>query len=230
MTRDSRPISRRSPNAARTKRSMSVGVRAAVAFAAASALALGATPARAEPGHLLVDWGRMILDLDSLARHRAESPDALASARSLSTSTTGDLLPNNQGNAWFGVAPRVSLVARDWGSAFKIAGDRLSLVDTARLSESTRMIVSRVRLSNTRFAPFTQVGAGQWRTDPNLLPLLPRSTELAAQLGGGMEIKLSPSWDLACEAAVTMIYREQPDANIQTPRLWSTMFASRVTF
>ena len=148
--------------------------------------------------------------------------------------STADPYEGNPGNAWFGAAPRVSFVARDWGTSLRLAGDRLSLVDAMRLSQSTRMIVTRVRFGDLRFArvtPFAQVGLGQWRTDTNIMPLTPRSTEIAGQAGGGIEIQVSRSWQLALESSVTALYREQrEDTSIPQTRFWSAMFASRLEF
>jgi opacity protein-like surface antigen len=144
----------------------------------------------------------------------------------------GQPLVQNSGNAWFGVAPSVSFVARDWGTSFRLSGDRLSLVDALRLSESTRMVLTRVRLSNnSRITPFVQLGVGQWRTDTNILPLTPRATELAAQVGAGVELHITRGWQLACEAGGTMFIRDaRSSENIAQTRLWSTMIASRIVF
>ena len=116
----------------------------------------------------------------------------------------------------------------------RLAGDRLSLVDAMRLSQSTRMIVTRVRFGDlqvSRVTPFAQVGLGQWRTDTNIMPLTPRSTEIAGQAGGGIEIQISRTWQLAAESSVTALYREQrEDTSIPQTRFWSAMFASRFEF
>lgn len=189
-----------------------------------------ATTAQADTRGVM-DWGRALVELDQLARSGAEG--ASDTART-AAERTSQLLVQNGGNAWFGVAPRVALVARDWGSAYRLAGDRLSLVDGMRLSESTRMVMSRVRVGDphiTRISPFAQVGVGQWRTDPNLLPLTPRSTELATQLGGGFELRLGRGWQLACETAMTVLVPgERLPGNLGGSRLWSTTVASRVDF
>jgi hypothetical protein len=133
-------------------------------------------------------------------------------------------------NDWLGVRPTVSLVARDWGSSFRVAGDRLALVDALRLTSSTRMVLSRVRMSDARISPFAQVGLGQWRTDPYLLPLTPSYTEIAAQAAAGVEMRLKGTWQVALETATTVLYRERGGSDMPAPHMWSTTIASRVDF
>lgn len=223
----------------RTTTHAKTGVRAAIAAVALAATALVPTSANAEPGRTGVDWMRVLVELDLVARRGADVLDTprctdagcYAPAVALHSAHGADPNPHNAGNAWFGVAPTVSLVARDWGSAFKVAGDRLALVDAMRITSSTRMVLSRVRLNGHRITPFAQLGVGQWRIDPYLMPLTPRQTEIAAQLGGGVEMRLLPQWQLALETTATVIYRDdrQP-VDAALPRMWSTMLASRFEF
>lgn len=192
--------------------------------AAAAALAVTTSVAEAHAEPKGVDWLRVIVELDRYARGAAEdaSPTGPAAARA------SDPNPESMGNAWFGVAPRVALVARDWASSTRIAGDRLSLMDAMRLSASTRMVVGRARLSRARFAPFVQLGLGQWRVDRDYLPLTPATIEVAAQLGGGVEVRLAHGWQLAAEASATTLIRDgQSDAVPQTI-LWGSKIAARV--
>lgn len=197
-------------------------------------------PAKADPGDN-VDWTRVLVELDLVARRGVDMFETQRCAEVLSGNGGGCYVENvrlreralepsfqSSGNAWFGVAPRVSLVARDWASSFKVAGDRLALVDAMRLTSSTRMVMTRVRISDRRFTPFMQLGLGQWRMDPYLLPLAPRNPEIAAQVGGGFEIAILHNWQMAVETSATVIYRDdvQP-VDAATPRMWSTMFASR---
>lgn len=182
---------------------------------------------------------RVLVELDLVARRGADVIDTprctaagcYAAPPALRLAHNPDPNPHNAGNAWFGVAPTVSLVARDWGAAYKVAGDRLALVDAMRLTSSTRMVLSRVRLNGHRITPFAQLGVGQWRIDPYLMPLTPRQTEIAAQIGGGVEMRLLPQWQLAFETTSTVIYRDdrQP-VDAALPRMWSTMLASRLDF
>lgn len=190
-------------------------------------------PALAETGPIAgavaVDWGRLLAELDAYARYGAERPVASAPQQAAAERTSQPYV-QNAGNAWFGVAPRVSFVARDWGGSYRLTGDRLSLVDAMRLSSSTRMVLSRVRFGDfgtTRITPFTQAGFGQWRTDPAILPFMPRATEVAAQLGGGVEVNVARNWQLACETSGTFFIRDGREDLRQT-MLWSATLATRM--
>lgn len=203
-----------------------------VAMAAISAVLALASPAAADDSRSAIDWGRLLVRLDTFARTGAEQPNAVQHGNG--HDPQNEPYTQNPGNAWFGVAPRVAFVARDWGTAYRLAGDRLSLTDAMRLSQSTRMVVTRVRLGDlsvARVTPFAQIGLGQWRTDTSLMPLTPRDTELAGQAGGGFEIQISSKWQMAAESSLTAFYREQREAeNVPQTRLWSVMFASRLEF
>ncbi len=195
--------------------------------------------AHAEPAPS-VDWTRLLGDLDTFARKGADvldSPrcslagcqtDTNATASAPERSAANHL--HNTGSTWFDLTPKFSLVARDWSSAYKVAGDRLALVDALRLTSSTRMALSRVRVNDSRISPFAQVGLGQWRTDPYLLPLTARYTEIAAQAAGGMEVRLIGTWEIALETTMTMLYRETHDASMPAAQIWSSTFASRIDF
>lgn len=202
------------------------------ATVAGAAIAMStATTAHAEPTGVGVDIARVFLDLNAYARGNAEKPQPSTNAAQQHSERTNQLYLQNGGNAWFGVAPSVAIVARDWGTAYRLAGDRLSLVDAMRLSESTRMVMSRVRLSNTRVTPFAQLGVGQWRTDTNLMPVFKKTTDVAGQVGGGVEVRLTESWQVACESAATLLIRDTREAdNLPYTHLWSATFASRLQF
>lgn len=176
-----------------------------------------------------VDWMKALVDLDRIARGGAErptlNPPPKQPARLV---TTDDPSPHNMGNAWFGVAPRVTLVARDWASSTRLLGEPLSVVEQLRLAASTRMVVGRARLSGTRFTPFLQVGLGQWRVDRNYLPLTPHTIEVASQFGTGFELRLTRRWQLAAEATMTTLIREGQHDSVPENLLWSTLVASRL--
>jgi hypothetical protein len=207
----------------------------AVACVAAVGLLTVAAPARADESRAAIDWMTKLVQIDQYARTGSErSQPTVPSRADERTLPTSEPYEQNPGNAWFGVAPRVSFVARDWATSLRLAGDRLSVVDAMRLSRSTRMIVTRVRFGDlrvSRVTPFAQIGLGQWRTDSNIMPLTPRSTEIAGQTGGGIEIQVSRTWQLAVESSMTALYREQrEDTSIPQTRFWSAMFASRLEF
>jgi hypothetical protein len=178
-----------------------------------------------------VDWTKVLTELDRVARSGTERPAPITPLRQQGRpAPIDDPSPQNMGNAWFGVAPRVTLVARDWASSTRLAGDRLSLVEQMRLSASTRMVVGRVRLSGARFTPFLQVGLGQWRVDRNYLPLTPNTIEVASQLGTGFELRLTRRWQLATETTLTSLIREGQNNSLPQTMLWSAFVASRVEF
>lgn len=194
--------------------------------------------AHADESRAAIDWMTKLVQIDQFARTGSERPQLVLPSRSSGSDRpalgTSEPYEQNPGNAWFGAAPRVSFVARDWATSLRLAGDRLSLVDAMRLSQSTRMIVTRVRFGDlrvSRVTPFAQVGLGQWRTDTNIMPLTPRSMEIAGQAGGGIEIQVARTWQVALECSVTALYREQrEETSIPQTRFWSAMFASRLEF
>jgi hypothetical protein len=187
-----------------------------------------------------VDWARVLSDLDTVARKGADvldSPRCGSAGCQTDTNATAHaperlVFTRLQSNAreWVGLDPKFSLVARDWNEAYKVAGERLALVDALRLTSSTRMVLGRVRANDSRISPFAQVGLGQWRTDPYLLPLTARYTEIAAQAASGVEIRLIGTWQMAFETTMTMLYRESRDESMPSAHNWSTTFASRVDF
>jgi hypothetical protein len=190
-----------------------------------------------------VDWMRLLTELDTVARKGADVIDSpRCSSAGCQTVTNATAAPPerlnphrspNTGREWFGLSPKFSLVARDWSSAYKVAGsgDRLALVDQLRLTSSTRMVLTRVRANESRISPFAQVGLGQWRTDPYLLPLTLRTTQIAAQVEGGVELRLIGTWQVALESSLTMLYREDRSETMPPAmQVWSTTFASRVDF
>jgi hypothetical protein len=204
------------------------------AFAVASTLASSAAMADTN------EWARVLSDLDAVSRKGADvldSPRCTPAGCQTDTNATAaapergvKLNVQDTTNDLVTFRPTVSLVARDWGSSFRVAGERLALVDALRLTASTRMVLTRFRMTDARISPFAQVGLGQWRTDPYLLPLTPSYMELAAQAAGGIELRLMGSWQIALESTMTSIYRERSDSTMPSPHVWSSTFASRVDF
>jgi hypothetical protein len=174
------------------------------------------------------DWLKLIYDVDAVARGNFDKATKNALPSALPASE--DPNPENLGNAWFGVAPTVTLVARDWRSSMRLAGDRLSLVDAMRLSASTRMVVGRARWSGSRFTPFLQIGIGQWRVDHTYLPLTPNTEDVAGQWGGGFELRMTRGWQVAAETSATTLLRESQNNSVPQTMLWSAFVASRVEF
>ncbi len=205
----------------------------ATAVAAALAIGLGllARDARADgTPRLSVDWGKLgdvlrqapgiLLPREHDAEHaeRGEHAD-------------GADIPLAE-RRWIGLAPRMSLVARDWGASQLLVGD-LTVTDQLRLTRSSRMVVSRVRLAEGRLVPFAQLGIGEWRVDRSLVPALPLNQQLAAQAGAGFELTVAPSFAVALEADWTLLWNDDIAAQPQTiarPNLWGSLLAARARF
>ena len=202
-----------------------------VAGAMALASLFVADTARADGAmRLSVDWSKLESVLrDGPASFLPGESKRQSQPQSQSASLGGDRGDGSQ-LKWFGLSPHISLIARDWGGAQVIFG-HLALTDQVRLTRSSRMVVSRVRLADGRVAPFVQGGIGQWRVDTDLMPVLPRDVELATQLGGGVEVAFPHALTLAIEADHTILIREEHEPQmISPPHLWGTFLAARIVF
>lgn len=195
------------------------------AFATVAALLAVSSASRAEVmPRLTVDWSKL-LDQGS-ALIETQSVLSKPEARPL-------VAQPELGSTWIGVAPRMSLVVRDWAGAQKLAGGQLALTDAMRSSRSLRMVVTRLRFGapGTRLVPFVQAGLGEWRVDTDVLPLQMRDQELAAHFGGGFECRMTKGWLFAAETGATVLYRETHEPQqVVSPRMWNTFLASRVVF
>jgi len=196
----------------------------ALGAAAVIAITLGSTTARAE------ETSRANLDWEKLADAIRTGGEMLFPREGFAVRPT-TLRREQEIERWVGVTPHLSLVARDWSGVQLLMGGHVALTDQLRLSRSSRMVVSRVRLADGRIAPFAQLGLGQWRIDTDLMPVLPRDTELATQLGGGFELKLAPRWRLALEVDYTLLYREGHEPQqVAGTRLWGAFLATHAAF
>ncbi len=171
---------------------------------------------------LTVQWGKLI---DVIHRGSA----ALLPEKGWQIGREPSHTPSDE-LRWVGLSPHVALNARDWDAARVLVG-HLSPTDQIRLSRSSRMFVTRLRLADGRISPFAQVGLGQWRIDTDLMPVLPRDVELAGQLGGGFEMIVSRLAAVAVEVDYTILYRERREPQmVSEPRLWGTFLVARVQF
>lgn len=204
-----------------------LGIKIAAVAAVAAGL-LVATPAKAEQP---ADFMKVLVEADHFFRTgQVESGKPKIQPKHDAQLTLDDPSPKNMGNAWFGVAPKVTLVARDWSQSTRLLGDKMGFIDNVRLAQSTRMVVSRVRLNSARFTPFMQLGVGQWRVDRRYVPNMPLMVEIAGQLGTGFEMRISKRVQLAAEFSATTLIRY--DVNEQQPQnvLYSALMASRIQF
>jgi hypothetical protein len=193
------------------------------------------SPAASAEGslRLSVDWGKLEAVLRdgpaALLPQPQETPAANA-ANVANAANAANAHGDRNELKWFGLSPHVSLIARDWGGAQLLVG-HLALTDRLRLSRSSRMFVSRVRLADGRFAPFAHVGLGQWRVDTDLMPVLPRDVELAAQYGFGFELAITRRVTLAIEGDHTILIRDQHEPQmIAAPNLFGGFVGARALF
>jgi hypothetical protein len=204
----------------------------------ALAVTLVVSQARADSGggisvRMTADWGEALgKGMTWLAAQSERGREAQSPRRSEIASTTSTAAsPGELGSAWFGVAPHVSFVARDWGGAKSLAGGPIAVTDAVRVTRSCRMVMSRIRLGEGRVVPFGQLGLGQWRVDPEWVPHLPNNVEIAGQFGAGVEFHMTPGWEIAAETGLTVLYREVHEPQqLTAPRMWGTFLASRYEF
>jgi len=124
-----------------------------------------------------------------------------------------------------------SLIARDWKGAMAIAGGSTLPTDEIRLTRSSRMMLGRLSLGDGPIVPFAHFGVGEWRYDPELLPLMPHNEEYAAQASGGIEIRISPGAAFAWEADYTMLCRSRREPqNHPNPYLLGTFAVLETRF
>jgi hypothetical protein len=161
---------------------------------------------------------------DPTARSTADAPTAL---RPLGP----ERLPAAEQQPLFDLSPNASVVARDWRGSMKIIGARTMLVDDLRPTASNRMVMGRVATNAARISLFAQVGAGEWRIDTVMFPGAVSYSEVAGQLGGGFELRLTPTLRVASELQYTMLYRDlHYAAGEVAPRMTSFVVAAAGTF
>jgi hypothetical protein len=205
----------------------------AIGAATLVAVTLLAPNSHADEGvRLTVDWSKLAeIIRDGGATLAPELGLRLGSEDTPPASAGGATAPTTEEVRWFGKSPQLGLVARDWGEARVLVGRHLSPTDQIRLSRSSRMFVTRLRLADGRLAPFAHIGFGQWRVDRDLMPALPHDVELAGQLGGGFELAIGRRAKLAMEADYTLLYREQHEPQmVCRPQLWSAFLVAQAQF
>ena len=194
-------------------------------------LALGAT---LTPSVAAADGAvRVSVDWDKLAVLLHEGPGSLLPREAGVTgrAETVDQAHGGVPSSWIGMSPRLALVARDWGVSQLLWG-HLAVTDQFRLSRSSRMVMTRLRLADGRLSPFLHVGVGQWRADTSVVAYLSSDVVLAGQLGGGFELEVAPRTVIALQADCTMLYREGrgDGQTLASGQLWATLLAARARF
>jgi predicted nucleic acid-binding Zn ribbon protein len=148
-------------------------------------------------GRLHVDWAGFA------DAYRALTTGAVRGATDLSTRARG---VSPESSAWFGSGVLVSIVARDWQGATRLAGGPLSVTDAVRTSNASRMLVTRVGLGGGRIVPYVHIGAGQWRDPDQHLRDAPLT--VAAEAGAGFETLIDRRCAVAFEYETTALYRD----------------------
>jgi len=208
---------------------------ASLSFAVAciAAVAVTAVPSTAQAADETgsVDWTKFYGAATDVMKGNFQKKEAPTLKAEQHEEATKAANPGGLGTAWFGVAPKVSIVARDWGEGFRLYGAPMALSDELRLSRNTRMVLSRVRLGSGRITPFVQLGVGQWRIDTTALPGMRYGVEVATQTGFGVEAHLARRWDLVAEANSTYFIRDRrDDQSVDSPRVFGAAVFSRFTY
>lgn len=174
-------------------------------------------PALADTARVAVDWERLFERGDAWLRG---TPSQDLAPLKVAGPPESAPMPLRKANAAW--RPRAQIVLRDWGSALKVTGEKLSMTDLVTLSRSTRMVLGRATFGDGRFVPFIQVGFGQWRVDPALSSLMPYARRMATSAGIGGEVELSSHVSAAFEVNLTTLVREgrtaddHPEAHLVT--------------
>ena len=158
---------------------------------------------------------------------RVGSPTANRAEESASRASTTPESPQ----PFLALQPSAAIVARDWRGSLQVVGERSMIIDDVRPTASNRMVMGRFSTSGSRLSLFGQVGAGQWRVDTVMFPNALSDEELAGQVGGGFELRISPQVRLASEVDYTMLYRNlHYSENEVAPRMTSFVLAFAGTF
>lgn len=199
-------------------------------IAAVSVGAAALIPSLAHAGEALprLDWKGLFARPEWGILHK--QPSVVGSVDALRSRVTDGSArePKAWLGGWLGSAFRFAIVARDWQGAQRVVGTHLCATDALRVSRSSRMVLSRIVLMDGRIAPFAHLGLGQWRVDSDLLPFVPIDTQLAGQVGFGLDVPLASHAGLAVETDYTVLYREALDQHLLSPRVWSTLAVARM--
>ncbi len=132
---------------------------------------------------------------------------------------------------WLGSNFHVSIVARDWKEAYSLTDGHPLVFDRVRLVRSSRMAVTRLSLTDGRIVPFAELSLGQWRVDPDLMPVLPHDTELAGQVALGFELRIATRCAVAWDVERTKVHRDNRGPNqVPVSALMGTFIALRAEF
>jgi len=81
-------------------------------------------------------------------------------------------------------------------------------------------------IADSRLSTFVQVGLGQWRIDPAMFPTARSYSEIAGQVGSGVELRLSSRVRIAGEVTYTALYHDLHYTSDEVaPRILAFAFA-----
>jgi hypothetical protein len=202
MAKDRLTRSLRSPGSLGSLRRSRSALTTLLAFAALALSLAAPKSASAQEGiRLQVNWAGFAEAYRGLTEAASKGPRS--DPAQLARVVESDESP------WLGSGIVVSLLARDWQGATRLAGGPLAVTDAIRTSRSSRMFVARIGLGGGRIVPYVHLGAGQWR-DPNQR-VYDAPVEVAGEAGAGLEAKLTRRLSCAFEYDFTTMYRETPD-------------------
>lgn len=186
-------------------RTVTLSLVASLVFAGLASPALAADPSPKTSLVNLVDEGKRWLFAATLGPTVASDPTAHTQTEATAERTSENVAREQAPFVDF--SPNASVIARDWRGSMKIIGGRTMLVDDLRPTASNRMVMGRLA-TDARLSLFAQVGVGEWRVDTVMFPSAVSYSEIAGQLGGGFEMRLTPRLRVAGEAQYTMLYRD----------------------
>jgi hypothetical protein len=214
-------------------KAVTVSLLAALVTAVIASPALAADVAPKTSLVSLADEGRAWLTAATAGPTVASDP----TARSTADAPTGERAigaeqaPLAEQAPFIDFLPNASLIARDWRGSIKIAGDHTMLVDDLRPSASNRMLIGRIATNEARISLFAQIGVGEWRIDTVMFPNAVSYSEVAGQVGGGFQLRISPRLHIASELQYTMLYRDLHYAEGEVaPRMTSFVIAAAGRF
>jgi hypothetical protein len=213
-------------------KTISVSVLASLIVVGSASPALAADVAPKTSLVMLADEGQSWFMAAAAGPTVASDPTAHSTADATGARLAGaERAPLVEQQPFIDFLPNASVIVRDWRGSVKIIGDRTMLVDDLRPTASNRMIVGRIATNEARVSLFAQVGVGEWRVDTVMFPNAVSYSEIAGQIGGGFQLRITPRLHVASELQYTMLYRDLHYAEGEVaPRMTSFVIAAAGRF